>query len=120
MKRARLRNSYLKKRTEATKAAYNYQRKVCVSLLIKLKKSYMENYNVKLARDNKRISKNVAPIFSNKIRSKERRALIENKNNFSLKSLTFIQSYLSNRIQGVKINSSFSDYSNADSGLPQE
>ena len=37
MKRARLRNVYLKKRTEATKAAYNYQRNICVSLFRKLK-----------------------------------------------------------------------------------
>ena len=35
MKRARLRNVYLKKRTEATKAAYNYQQNICVSLLRK-------------------------------------------------------------------------------------
>ena len=38
---------------------------------------------------------------------------------FSLESLTFTQSYLSNRIQRVKINSSFSDYSNVESGVPQ-
>ena len=38
---------------------------------------------------------------------------------FSLESLTFIQSYLSNRIQRVKIKSSFSDYSNVESGEPQ-
>ena len=38
---------------------------------------------------------------------------------FSLESLTFIQSYLSNRIQRVKINSSFSEYSNVESGVPQ-
>ena len=38
---------------------------------------------------------------------------------FSLETLTFIQSYLSNRIKRVKINSSFSDYSNAESGVPQ-
>ena len=38
---------------------------------------------------------------------------------FSLESLIFIQDYLPNRIQKVKINSSFSDYSNAESGVPQ-
>ena len=38
---------------------------------------------------------------------------------FSLESLTFIQSYLTNRIQRVKINSSFSEYSNFESGVPQ-
>ena len=38
---------------------------------------------------------------------------------FSLELLTFIQSYLSNRIQRVKINFSFSEYSNVESGVPQ-
>ena len=38
---------------------------------------------------------------------------------FSLESLTFIQSYLTNQIQRVKINSSFSEYSNVESGVPQ-
>ena len=36
-----------------------------------------------------------------------------------MESLTFIQSHLTNRIQWVKINSSFSEYSNAESGVPQ-
>ena len=36
-----------------------------------------------------------------------------------MESLTFIQSYLTNRIQRVKINSSFSEYSNVESGVPQ-
>ena len=38
---------------------------------------------------------------------------------FSLESLTLIQSYLTNRIQKVKINSSFSEYNNVESGVPQ-
>ena len=38
---------------------------------------------------------------------------------FSLESLTFIQSYLTNQIQTVKINSWFSEYSNIESGVPQ-
>ena len=38
---------------------------------------------------------------------------------FSLESLTFIQSYLSNQIQRVKINSSFNEYSNIESEVPQ-
>ena len=38
---------------------------------------------------------------------------------FSLESLTFIQSYLSQQIQRVKINSSCSDYNNVESEVPQ-
>ena len=63
MKRTRVRNDYLKKCTEATKAAYNYQRNICVSLLRKSKRSYFENLNIKLVIDNKRFWKNVAPLF---------------------------------------------------------
>ena len=50
MKRARLREIYLKKRTEATKAAYKYQQNICVSLLRKSHRSYFENLNVKLGK----------------------------------------------------------------------
>ena len=38
---------------------------------------------------------------------------------FSLESLTFILGYISNRIQRVKINSSFSGYCNVESGVPE-
>ena len=82
MKRARLTNVYLKKRTEATKAAHIYERNICVSLLRKSKRSYFENLNVKLVRDNKHFWKNIAPLFSNKIKSKDRITLIENENTF--------------------------------------
>ena len=80
MKRARLRNPYLKKRTEATKAAYNYQRNICVSLFRKSKRSYFENLNLKFVRDTKKCWSNTASLFSNKIKSKERITLIENEN----------------------------------------
>ena len=80
MKRARLRNIYLKKLTEATKAAYNYERNICVSLLRKSKRSYFENLNAKLVRDDKKFWKNVTSLFSNEIKCKERITLIENEN----------------------------------------
>ena len=40
-------------------------------------------------------------------------------NSLSLEPLTFIQSYWSNRIRKVKINSSFSGYSHVESDVPQ-
>ena len=69
MKRARLRNIYLKKRTEATKAAFSYPENIGVSLPRKSKRSYFENLKVKLVRDHKKVWKNLAPLFSNKIKS---------------------------------------------------
>ena len=53
----------LKKRTEATKAAYNYQRNICISILRTSKRCYFENPNVKLVIDNKNFWKNVASFF---------------------------------------------------------
>ena len=38
---------------------------------------------------------------------------------FNIESLELIQSYLHDRIQRVKINSSFSHWSNVESGIPQ-
>ena len=80
MKRVRLRNVFLEKRTGATKATYNYQRKIYITLLRKSKRSYFENLNVKFVRDNKKCWKNVARLFSNKIKSKEKITLIKNEN----------------------------------------
>ena len=41
---------------------------------------YFENLDVKLVRDKKKFWKNFAPLFSNKIKSKEKNTLIENEN----------------------------------------
>ena len=82
MKRTRLRNAYVKKRTEATKAAYNYQRNICVSLLRKSKRSYFENLNVKLVRDNKKFWKKLRPFFPIKSNLKRESHLLKIKISF--------------------------------------
>ena len=54
MKRTRLRNCYLKKRSEQNRLSYVKQRRsYCVSLLRKTKKDYYANLNVKDIVDNK-------------------------------------------------------------------
>ena len=64
MLRTRLRNIYLKQRTETTKVAYNQQRNKCVSILKKSKKSYFESLDVKFVKDNKKFwKKNLSPFF---------------------------------------------------------
>ena len=73
MERTRLRNIYLKPRTETTKVAYNQQIIKCVSILKKAK-----SLNVKFVKDNKKFWKKISPIFSNKIKSKEKTTLVEN------------------------------------------
>ena len=55
MQRTRVRNIYLKQRTEAIKIAYNQQRKKCVSILKKSKRPYFESLDVKFVKDNNKI-----------------------------------------------------------------
>ena len=105
MKRARLRNVCLKKRTEATKAVYNYQWIICVSFLRKSNRSYFENLNVRPVRDNKKFWKILVPLFSNKIKSKERITLIENGNIISSdkKVDETFHKFLSNAVKSLNI-----------------
>ena len=72
MLRTRLRNIYLKQRTETTKVAYDQQRIKCVSILNKSKKSCFDSLDVKFVKDNKKFWKRISPLFSNKIKSKEK------------------------------------------------
>ena len=78
MVRTRLRNIYLKLRTETTKVAYNQQRNECVSILKKSKKSYFERLEVKFVKDNKKSWKRISHLFPNKIKSKGKITLVEN------------------------------------------
>ena len=78
MLRTRLRNIYLKQRTETTKVAYNRQRNKCGSILKKSKKSYFGSLDTKFAKDNKKFWNRISPLFSNKIKSKEKIPLVEN------------------------------------------
>ena len=61
MVRSKLRKKFVKSRSKSDKKAYNEQRKKCVSLLRKTKKTYYSNLNVKNIVDNKKFWKNVFP-----------------------------------------------------------
>ena len=64
MTRSRLRNKYLKDKTEENRLLYTQQRNKCVSLLKKTKINYYGNLNVKDITDNKKIWKTVKPFLS--------------------------------------------------------
>ena len=66
MKRTKLRNKYLKNRTDASASAYKKQRNKCVSLLKKAKKSYFGNLKSSDICDNKKFWKSVKPLFNEK------------------------------------------------------
>ena len=53
MKRSRLRNNFIRNRTEENTVLYNRQRNYCVSLLRKSKRGYYENLNIIYVTDNK-------------------------------------------------------------------
>ena len=72
MKRSRLRNNFLRNRTEENKILYNRQRNYCVYLLRKSKTGYYENLNIKNVTDNKLFWKSVKPLLSDKSRIRDR------------------------------------------------
>ena len=77
MKRSRLRNLYLKDKTEASRIAYIKQRNCCASLLGKTKKDHYANLDEKDVADNKQFWKTVKPLLSNKVKFSEKITLVE-------------------------------------------
>ena len=71
MLRTKLRNKFLKKKTLESRAKYNKQRNICVSLIKKAKRNYYENLDLKHINDNTKFRATVKPLFSNKIKSTE-------------------------------------------------
>ena len=63
MNRSRLRNRFLKNKTEENKKGYNRQRNYVVSLLKKYKDEYYNNLNTKDIIDNKKFWTTVKPLF---------------------------------------------------------
>ena len=76
-KRTRLRNQFLKNRTDKNKSRHTKQRNYCVSLLRKTKTQYYSSLDEKNVTDNKAFWKTVKPFLSDKIISKEKITLIE-------------------------------------------
>ena len=105
MKRTKLRNKFLKDRTEENRSRYASQRNYCVSLLKKTKKEYFGNLNEKNVCDNKTFCKTVKPFLSDKIVSKEQITLVENNEIISEDSdvAQTLNSFFSNIVTNLKI-----------------
>ena len=71
MLRSRLRNKFLKTKTEESKQLYNKQRNLCVTLLRKAKRNYFAELDNKILKDNRKFWKTVNPLFSEKAYQKE-------------------------------------------------
>ena len=79
MKRSKLRNRFLKEKSEASRKAYNIQRNYCVNLLKKTKREYFANIKINNIADNKKFWQTVRPLFSDEINHRETINLIDNE-----------------------------------------
>ena len=77
MTRTRLRNKFLKDRSEENKKRYSKQRNYCVSLLRKSRWHYFENLHEKNINNNKTFWKTIKPFLSDKVRSTNKTTLID-------------------------------------------
>ena len=77
MKRSKLRNKYLRERTNEAKSLYNKQRNLCVSILSKNKREFFGNLNNKIVTDNRKFWKTISPLFFEKAFHRERITLKE-------------------------------------------
>ena len=77
MTRSRLRNKFLKTKSQECKQAYNKQRNLCVTMVRKAKKNYFNNVSVGNITDNKQFWNTVKSFFSRKVGDNERITQIE-------------------------------------------
>ena len=78
MVRSKLRNVFVKNKTEENRSNYSKQRNLRVTLLRKSKREYFGNLNEKNLCDNKKFGSVVKPLLSNKVVSNEKIILVEN------------------------------------------
>ena len=77
---SRLRNKFLRCRSDENKKAYNEQRNRCVKLVRSAKKTYYSNLSITDVNDNKKFWKIVKPLFSEKVNTNENITLVEYNN----------------------------------------
>ena len=75
MTRSRLRNKFLRCRSDENKKAYNEQRNRCVKLVKSARKAHYSNLSMKDVKDNKNFWKIVKSLFSEKVNT-----LVDNNN----------------------------------------
>ena len=79
MLRLKLRNKFLKSRTNKDREAYKKQPNLCVSLLCQNNKDYLETLDIKSVADNKMFWKTVAPLFFNNSKASNKITVFENE-----------------------------------------
>ena len=77
MKRSRLRNKFLKAKSDIDRKAYNKQRNYVVSLLSNEKNNFYSNLNAKVAINNRTFLRTVKPFLSEKVTNHSKINLVE-------------------------------------------
>ena len=111
MARTRLRNKFLKDRSEENKKKYSKQRNYCVSLLRKSKSNYFRNLNEKSINDNKAFWKTIKPFLSHKLRLTNKMTLIDNEEIImgDYNTAKVLNTFFSNIVSNLNI-AEYSDY----------
>ena len=80
MTRSRLRNKFLRCRSDKNKKAYDEQRNRCVKLVKSAQKAHYSNHSIKDVNDTNKFWKIVKPLFSKKVNTSENITLVKNDN----------------------------------------
>ena len=78
MLRSKLRNQFLKTKSQESKMKHNKQRNLCISITRNAKRNYYKNLDPKDITDSKKFWATIKPLFSNKIKPTEYITLEEN------------------------------------------
>ena len=105
MKRSRLRNLFLKKKTDTSRIAYIKQRNYCVSLLRKIQRDHYANLNEKNITDNKQFWTTVKPLLSDRIKSSDKIILVVGEEiiNDDKENAEILDKFFSNAVKSLKI-----------------
>ena len=105
MKRSRLRDIYVKNKTDTNRIVCIKQRDYCVSFLPKTKKDYYANLNEKDVADNEQFWRTVKPLLSDKVKSSEKITLIEGEEiiNEDGENAEILNTFFSNAVKNLKI-----------------
>ena len=108
MKRSRLRNTFLRDRTETSRKEYKKQRNFCDNLLKKAKKDHFANLDVKSVLDNRKFWQNVKLLFSNKVKAKTIIKLVENDETIDneIKIAKIFNEYFVNTVKNLETQKS--------------
>ena len=77
MLRPKLRDKFLKDKTDKARTKYRKQHNICVNLLRRAKRNYFNDLDLSNVTDNRKFWKTIRPLFANKIKVKNKITLNE-------------------------------------------